>query len=495
MKIRFIEETYIRALPKTKGNQPLGTMHLGAEIDVEPDTVKGESLEGNNQWYRDNNGWHYWSGRTEVVAPPPPQQVETTGGFVMAPATPQEIAAAVEEPGVPVIVPPLANDDDQWRKGEIPDGETRVVPPLDVLLELEKQSRTAFFAGLPTRLAPAQRPPVDSGLESTRRGTVFPPPNTTPPPPIVPDQSNQSESIQSFWQNPAPRRLNWCLQNYRIAQDWWQSRGITGDKVTIALLGTGVATNHPDLQNLRGGFCFPNNKMQPEDRHGLGTQAAIVAAGMGHTVFGVAPAAQLLVGKIGEQDHLITPEGLIAGLGWAIEAGADVIAMLVDFPDMQAHDLENLKTLVQEAGQRGILLVAPVGTSDNKKPESRYPAQLDGVLSVGAHDQYGQRSSFSARSYHLDLLVPGEGLLTAMPDGRTTYNQKSTAIAAAFAAGFLALVRQWQWEKHQQVEPNTVFDLLRQTAVARRTFNKGDDIEQGHGILNPVEILNHLETR
>lgn len=505
MKIRFIEDTNIRKVPKTKGNQPVGYIYLGAEIEVEPDAVKGESLEGNNVWYRDKNGWHYWSGRTEVIAPPVPKPPETTGGFVMAPATPSEIAASEQDISVPTVKPPLANDDDKWRTGEIPEGETRLVPPLDMLLEAEKQPRSAFFTSIPTMRVAS--PPTDTtpGLESTRRATLPPPSDSdmglesarrsapARPPEQEPVPAPPPTTPSRLWQNPAPQRLNWCVRDYRIAQDWWQARNLTGDNVTIALLGTGMATSHPDLQNIRGASAFPNANTPATDQHGLGTQAAVVAAGSGHTVFGVAPDAQLLIGKIGAQDHLITPENLIAGLVWAIEADADIIAMLVDFPSMQTDDLATLRSLVKEAEQRGILLVAPVGTSDNKKPESRYPAELEGVLSVGAHDQYGLRCNFSARSYDLDLLVPGEGLLTTTPNGQTVYNQRSTALAAAFAAGFLALIRQWQREKQKPLEPRAVFDLLRKTAIARRSFNKGDDIEYGHGILNPSQILLALE--
>lgn len=513
MKIRFIEDTNIRKVPKTKGNQPVGYIYLGAEIEVEPDAVKGEALEGNNQWYRDKNGWYYWSGRTEVLAPPAPKPPETTGGFVMAPATPSAIAALEEDTSVPTVKPPLANDDDRWRTGEIPEGETRVVPPLDVLLDMEKQARTTFFQGIPSprsvppspvasvsvqeptrrSTAPPSGGPVppaatepDMGLESTRRQAPAPPPD-------IPPLDLTSPKPTGRWQTPAPNQLNWCVRDYRIAQDWWIARNLTGDKVTLALLGTGIATNHPDLTNVQGTYSYLNTATPMTDLHGLGTQAAIVAAGTGACVFGVAPEARLLIGKIGEQDHLITPDGLIAGLGWAIEAGADIVALLVDFPEVSSAQQATLQALVREAVQRGMLLVAPVGTSDNKKPESRYPARLDGVLSVGAHDQYGLRSSFSARSYDLDLLAPGEGLLATDLQGTPTYNHRSTAVAAAFTAGFLALVRQWQWQQHRQMDPVAVFDLLRRTAIPRRAFNKGDDIEYGHGILNPNQILLALE--
>jgi major intracellular serine protease len=313
---------------------------------------------------------------------------------------------------------------------------------------------------------------------------IFESPAVPPKSPVI--------NAPDFWQNPTPQKLNWGTQNYLIARDWWLSRHLTGRGVSIAILSTGADPEHPDLVNLAGRYQADNNPMT--DRHGLGTQAAVVAAGCGQTVFGVAPEARLLIGKLGEQDHLVTAGSLIEGLRWAIDARADVVAILVDLPEIGEQQLEALQLLVNQANDQGILLVAPAGTSENKKPESRYPAQLTGVLSVGAHDQYGQRCGFSARSYDLDLLAPGEGLLTSTPGRQPVTNLKSTSIAAAFTAGFLSLVRQRQKEANQVMTPALVFNLLCETAASRRPFNKGEDVEYGHGILNPIEVLKRLDS-
>lgn len=503
MKIRFLEDTYIRSIPKSKGNKPLGTIHVDAEIEVEAVPVKGESLEKNNRWYRDKNGWHYWSGRTEIVEEKPPTPGETHGGILVTPAHTQAIDASKSEPptSIPLAVPPLANDDAQWGAEEIPKGETRLVPSLDILLEQEKRATPFVLPPANTRqenpVSPriTSAPPAQEPIRQSR-GMVAPePPMTAPTAEAPPSISiEQKDSTTGFLQNLEPQKLNWAVQNYLIAKDWWQKNNTTGRKVTIAILSTGAPDKHPNLPNQAGSFIYSGADTPiMQDLNGLGTQAAVIAAGAGRTVFGIAPEASLLIAKMSDQDYLFSPDALIAALAWAIEAGADIIAMLADFPELNTEQLNHLQQLVKEATQRNILLVAPVGTAENKKPESRYPACLPGVLSVGAHDQFGQRCRFSARSFDLDLLAPGENLLTSGPGGQTTTSLKTTAIAAAFVAGFLALIRHWQWEHHLELTPDEVYDLLRKTAVSRRSFNKGEDVEYGHGILNPIEILNQIE--
>jgi major intracellular serine protease len=482
MKIRFLEDTNIRKAPHLTGDPPIGVMYKGSEIEVEPNLAPGDAIQDIDRWYHDQNGWYYWSGRAETVAEDQPAPTdETIGGVMVMPAQP-ETAHPVGSPAIPQVLPPLANDDALLSHEAIPPGETRLVPPLEVLLAAEEHSRTGAALPPPVHeLEPVAGPPVvpdEAVLESTRDIAIAQ---------SVPD-------FPAFWQNATPQKLNWAVQNYRIARDWWQQRHLTGKGVSIAILGTGVPPDHTDLGNQAGFFQFPDDANPMADRHGLGTQAAVIAAGTGPSVFGVAPEARLLIGKIGEQDHLITAEGLIAGLRWAIDAGADVVAMLADLPDIAEDGREELQALIDQATARGMLLVAPVGTQDNKKPESRYPARMTGVLSVGAHDVYGQRSNFSARSYDLDLLAPGEGLLTSSPRQQPGSNLKSASIAAAFTAGFLALIRQWQREQYQETAKETVFDLLRETAVSRRSFNKGEDVEYGHGILNPPAVLKKLDT-
>ncbi|MCO6493460.1 MAG: S8 family serine peptidase [Phaeodactylibacter sp.] len=470
MKIRFLEDTYIRSTPHTGLGLPLGTVFKGAEIEVEATPVEGEAIDGINLWFRDNKGWHYWSGRAVVVEPPKPPPKKEEQRQPEGPAAPAR-AGREEELPPPPSIPAFIDEKALPANKPIPEGETRHVPVLEELMQAEKR-----FRGGPEIAGGQPAAPPQALSRSFMPG---------------PESSASAISGSALWRNPPVGRLNWAVRNCLIASEWWQLRQLAGTDIRIALLSTGIAPGHPDLPNVEAVFQYPDASKPMQDLQGLGTQAAVVAAGAGQVVFGVAPEARLLVGKIGEQDHLITPEGLLAGLEWAIGAGADIIAMLVDFPSLQDQQIEALRQLTGQAAGRNILLVAPVGTAANKAPESRYPASLDHVLSVGAHDQFGQRCSFSAKSYHLDLLAPGEGLKVSASAGQVGDSAKSVAIATAFVAGFLALIR--QWEQSRDLAPEAIFELLRKTAVSRRPFNRGEDVEYGYGQLNPIEVLKKLD--
>jgi hypothetical protein len=472
MKIRFWEDTNIRNAPSTISGSIIGVVRKGVEIEVAA-AVQGQVISGNDQWYCDKNGWYYWSGKaTEIKAPE--RDIPVAPGTIPLPSI------SVPLPVFPTA-PPMSGDEN------IPEGETRLVPPIENLLMVEEGFQASMIAtGTPIDIDPVEDTTLPEVTVSDEFETVA---EQTPGNKGFIQEKPQAAS----WQPPNPQKLNWAIRKYRLDQEWWQDRNLTGKNIRIALLSTGIDSGHPDLGNIAD-WTQLNDSAQPlKDGHGLGTQAAMICAGTGQAVYGVAPEAQLLIAKIGEQDHTIQPEGLIAGLEWALNAKADIVALLVDFPELNPLHTGKMKALVQQALGRDVLLLAPVGNSESKKPESRYPASLEGVFSVGAHDQFGQRCSFSARSYHLDLLAPGEGLLIPGPDMKAGVNSRSVAIAAAFTAGFSALLCQWLRQKGQKSGPDAIFPLLRETAAARRSFNPGEDVEYGYGLLDPISVLKKLD--
>ena len=451
MKIRFLSNTHIRRSPDTSLS-PVGYVYEGSEIEVLPRVIPGMDVRGNNHWYRDSHkNWYYWSGRTEIVAgrlePGPGQPVEPT---------------PPDYPDYPVFERMTSMLDE----ADIPPGETRSVPPFETLQMIEEGFQAALNAARRDTDTIEGNPPVERRL----RPEPFPP---QPTPNAVPAQA-----------------LNWGVKQHRLKEDWWEARQLNGTGIRIALLSTGANHQHPDLSNIVGHYSHAGSS--PEDINGLGTQAAVVCAGTGRQMYGVAPHAQLLIGKIGAQDHSIRPDGLIEGLKWAIGAEADIIAMLVDFPVLRPEEIEQLNALVKQASAADIFLLAPAGTLENKKPENRYPARLQDVFSVGAHQQQGERCAFSAKSYQLDLLAPGEELQTSGPDARIVHNTKSVGIATAYTAGFAALVCQYLKQQNRNKRAATITNLLQETANKEKLLNAAKNVDYGYGLLHPPAVLKNL---
>ncbi|MCG8326453.1 MAG: S8 family serine peptidase [Chitinophagales bacterium] len=476
MKIRFLQDTHIRLSPDTN-MEPIGYIFEGTEVEVESQEVVGKNVRGNNRWYRDAyKQWYYWSGETEVIAKPEEP--------VVAPVL-------TGPPGGYPVYPVFDSMTSMTNSENIPKDETRIVPPFETLQMIEEGFQNALIelqnvvvssskkdkTGLDEEL-PTAAPSGSSDLEIEE---------------VKSEQHFVSVSKPSPWELPVGRqKLNWGIRKYSLDQDWWGLSKITGKGVRVALLSTGATKEHPDLPNISNSFLYEDASQL--DTHGLGSQSAVICAGTGQNIYGVAPEAELLIGKIGEQDYAIHPAALIAGMDWAIEENVDIIAMLVDFPSLKAAEINMLEALIKRAKEKDIFMLAPVGNSNNKKPESRYPARLEGVFSVGGHSELGERCSFSAKSYDLDLLSPGEGLLTSGADNNVIKNTKSVAIATAFTAGFAALVHQKLQQLGHTKKAATIEKILVDTAAKRQNINVAKNIEYGYGLLNPIAVLQKLES-
>ena len=488
MKIKFRKVTNIRSDHHSLSAAPLGVVYANTMLEVDGIIHEGASVKGDNRWWRDHNGWYYWAGETESVAEDVTTQTpaQTTPSTVLVvtvppPAVPTPPVAIPAPPPIIVIVPPMEEipapdptrppvaatefvglpvPDDNF-VGDVPEGEWRSLD--EHIIPLQEAVEVM---------------PGSSEMESFQ----------VPPTATVNDHNIAPPELLT----PRAQRLNWGLETGQIPGKWWQEKRLTGREVTLAILCTGADARHPDLTGTPPAvFANLTDEQTPEDSHGLGTQAAIVAAGRGRIAYGVAPEVKLLIGKIGSTPNDISPESLIAGLEWAIAQKADVAAMLVDFIELSVVQKKQLTEVIARALDANMVLLAPVGNSSDRKPENRFPASLEGVISVGSHQSFNRRSDFSAKSYHLDFLAPGEDLNTSDLNQGFGKNLKNTAIATAFAAGFVTLLKQWEKEHNEVYSPTDIAAFLCETAHYEG-INKGKDTEMGCGILNPQAVLERL---
>ncbi|MFD0503433.1 S8 family serine peptidase [Streptomyces chiangmaiensis] len=149
--------------------------------------------------------------------------------------------------------------------------------------------------------------------------------------------------------------------------------------IKIALIGTGVSIDHPDLKDrVRSGADLVRDTKEgwAHDPVGTGTHAAGVIAGAdtGKGVIGIAVDAELEVCQVMPDGHF---SDLIAGLDHCIEREVDIAHIQVATPYPSALVSRKLA----DATAAGIACIAPAG--DNGGPVA-FPASLPTVFAVGA---------------------------------------------------------------------------------------------------------------
>lgn len=207
----------------------------------------------------------------------------------------------------------------------------------------------------------------------------------------------------------------------------WES-GFDGTGVKIAVLDTGVDKTHPDLKTQVVAEKNFSASADAVDRVGHGTHVASIAAGTGAAsggrFKGVAPGAQVISGKVLDDEGYGDDSAVIAGMEWAAAEGADVVNLSLGGPDSPGTDpLE--ATVDRLSAEKGILFAIAAGNEGESGPSSvGSPGTADAALTVGAVDKDDRLAPFSSTGPRAgdgavkpDLTAPGVGITAAAAAG------------------------------------------------------------------------------
>ena len=217
--------------------------------------------------------------------------------------------------------------------------------------------------------------------------------------------------------------------NERMAVD--QAHLISrGHGVRIALIDTGLASDHPELRGrieAQRNFVDDDARRFQLDRHGTAVAGVIAAnAGNGQGISGIAPESRLLALKAcwqlqeGADAARCNSFTLAKALASAIELKARIINLSLTGPPDPL-----LEALALEAMREGIIVVGPGSTAP------AFPGSLQNLLGVARSED---------RSVPAGVLqAPGREVLTLAPGGRYDFFSGSS-IATGEITGVAALL-------------------------------------------------------
>ncbi|MFF8194281.1 type VII secretion-associated serine protease mycosin [Streptomyces bobili] len=292
------------------------------------------------------------------------------------------------------------------------------------------------------------------------------------------------------------RAKQWALEALHTEEAWGTTKG---KGVTVAVLDTGVESDHPDLDgNVLTGKDMVGFGAGPGDRAWArhGTAMAGIIAGHGHGyangdgVMGIAPEAKILPVRVILEDgdpsrtkaRNTRGNALAEGIRWAADQGADVINLSLGDDSASAHPEPAEDEAVQYALKKGSVVVASAGNGGEKGDHISYPAAYPGVIAATAVDRYGTRASFSTRRWYATVSAPGVDVVIADPDHKY-YEGWGTSAAAAFVSGAVALVK----AAHPDLTPAQIKKLLEDTA--RNSPTGGRDDSRGFGFIDPAAAI------
>lgn len=229
-------------------------------------------------------------------------------------------------------------------------------------------------------------------------------------------------------------------------QEAWAIAGTGSRDVIVEDIDTGVDVTHPDLkdnlwrdENGTAGVGMVDGTIGVDDDNGHGTHTggSIAALYDGGGISGIAPSVRLLACRFMDASGMGDTASAAQCIRYGIDHGAKVMSMSWGGPDYS----DILNTLIQEALSKGIIVVAAAGNSglDNALNEF-YPANYDGVISVGSTDSQDALSSFS--NFNPDkvfIAAPGSGIYSTYLNGGYAW-LSGTSMATPQVAAIVALM-------------------------------------------------------
>jgi subtilisin family serine protease len=298
------------------------------------------------------------------------------------------------------------------------------------------------------------------------------------------------------------------------------------ERIPVAVIDSGVDAGHPDLAGrVLGAKSFVGGSARV-DALGHGTfVAGLIGAGVdnGVGIAGLAPSAQLLIGKVVTKSRSIPVEAEAKAIRWAVDNGARVINMsLGGIRDPLDPDRDTFSRLeadaVAYAISNGVVVVAAVGNSDQAPTSpwkyASYPAALPHVLGVSAIDDKGEVPSFSNRDpIYNDIAAPGLGILSVLPRPLTARfpscseqgysscgpDEYREAQGTSFAAPQVTAAAAVLLSLHPTLRPEQVTKILESTATDLDAdtcdgCTEGRDSYSGWGRLNVAAAIAALST-
>lgn len=389
--------------------------------------------------------------------------------------------------------------------------------------------------GAPGEEAPGEELPGEEGPGEGTPGEETPgeeTPGEETPGDELPGEDNPGEELPGEetpggdGKNPVNADVSnqWHMagENSADVTDAWKS-GLTGKGVNIAVVDSGI-TKHPNLDdhilpgydmisdpwNARDGDgrdnnpqdegdwhapgqCGPASRGSQSSWHGAHVSGIAAASPSGPAkAAGVAPGAKILpVRSLGACGGYASD--IADGIAWAAGAKIDEVpenknpAQIINLSlggDGRCSGIQ--QRAIEFANKQDALVVVAAG-NENQNTTFKNPANCQGVLTVGATDDKGDRAFFSNSGSEVDVGAPGTKILSTWNTGTTkpgapTYSpMDGTSMATPLVAGVAALIK--------EANPSLSADQVKKAIVSTATPYSGNASGMGSGIVDAQKAV------
>lgn len=215
--------------------------------------------------------------------------------------------------------------------------------------------------------------------------------------------------------------------NYEDLHDY--SKGKTQK---IALIDSGVSS----IMDLNENEVFSLVGDDKSDMNGHGTMMYSLIKGYKNEVLGISPDADVISIKILGGEESVTPMKIHNAIKLAIEKKSTVINLSIS--SYKYND--EIASVIKEAIKKNITVVSSSG--DYSDAKMMFPANLEGVVSVGATAENSKVLELTSGSELTSINAPGGDVYTVNNSG-DVFTSSGTSQATALISGYISLIRDY----------------------------------------------------
>lgn len=249
----------------------------------------------------------------------------------------------------------------------------------------------------------------------------------------------------------------------------------TGKGIKVCVLDTGLDLQHPDFagRSITSETFVPGEAV--DDLQGHGTHCTGTAAGPfageGHPRYGVAPEADIFIGKVLSNGGSGREGWILAGMEWAIENKCEVISMSLGRATQPGEPPDEIyESVGAVAFEHGSLIIAAAGNESARRfgfiAPVGAPANSPSIMAVAAIDAEMRIADFSCGGLNepggeVNIAGPGVDVFSSVPLPQRYRRLQGTSMATPHVAGVAALLAQ----SDPALRGQALWEALRRTAL------------------------------
>lgn len=262
--------------------------------------------------------------------------------------------------------------------------------------------------------------------------------------------------------------------------------GVTGDINNIDEDGNGyiddvIGYDFVDQETYNIGD-FLRHDYLPIDENAHGTiVSGVIAAKTNNSIgiSGLAYDSKIMAIRAFDATGNAESDDIANAIIYAVRNGAQILNMSFG----ENFESYLIRDVIKYAYSQGVVMFASSGNNNWTLPH--YPSDFEEVICVGAINPSFTKYGFSNYGSMLDLVAPGQEIVTTDVDNKYT-TTNGTSLAAPYAAAAAALIL----EINPNFSPAQVKSILQETAI-----DLGEpkwDVQYGSGLVNPSAAVDQV---